>query len=112
MEQVTIYSPGDIGSSGTPWNLTTAPGTLQTRIMPEKGEPNVESTCLSLGGKIEATVSENTHVDSVGPEPGVGYGWSGEYKDHHPMKPSGRAVQSEAGSDGRYGGAAAPEKRQ
>ncbi|MFA6226057.1 MAG: hypothetical protein WC620_07765 [Methanoregula sp.] len=83
MRQNAIYSPGDIGSSKIPRMLTTAPATPQMRIKPKSPDPKMTSTCLPPGGKIKATLPEITHVDSVGPEPGVGYGWSPECKDQH-----------------------------
>jgi hypothetical protein len=79
MRKNAIYSPGDIGSLGTPRNGTTAPATQPTCIQREKIEPKVEFACLPLGGMIKAALREITHVDSVGPEPGVGYGLSRRY---------------------------------
>jgi nitrogenase subunit NifH len=76
MRQNAIYSPGDIDSSRNSRYLTTAPATLRMRIKQKSLNPKMTSTCLPLGGMIKATLPEITHVDSVGPEPGVGYGWS------------------------------------
>ena len=79
MQQNSICSPGKIGSSGTHRNGTTAPATHLTRIRQEDVEPKVEFACLPLGGMIKATLPEISHVDSVGPEPGVEYGLYREY---------------------------------
>jgi hypothetical protein len=76
MSQNAICNPGEIGSLRIRRMLTTAPATPHMRIKPKNHEPKVESTCLPLGGMIKATLPEISHVDSVGPEPGVGYGWS------------------------------------
>ncbi len=74
MSQNAICNPGEIGSLRTHRMLTTVPATPQMRIKQKNHEPKVESNCLPLGGKIKATLPEITHVDSIGPEPGVGYG--------------------------------------
>lgn len=76
MSQNAICNPRGIGSLRTRRMLTTAPATPQLRIKPKNREPKVESNYLPLGGMIKATRPEISHVDSVGPEPGVGYGWS------------------------------------
>ncbi len=86
MQQVTIHSPGEIGSSRTPRMLTTAPATPQMRIKPKSFDPKMTSPCLLLGGKIKATVLAIMHVDSVGPEPGVGYGLSWGYQSQQKKK--------------------------
>jgi len=75
MSQNAICNPGEIGSLRTRRILTTAPATPPMRFKPENYELKVESTCLPLGGMTKATLPEITHVDSVGPEPGVGYSW-------------------------------------
>jgi hypothetical protein len=83
MQQATIHSPGESGSSGNPRNLKTAPVTPKMRIMRKNSGMKVESICFPPGGKIKATVFTNTHTGSVGPEPGVGYGWPVDGKGHH-----------------------------
>lgn len=83
MRQNAIYSPGDIDSSKNSRYLTTAPATLRMRIKQKSLDPKMTSTCLALGGMIKATLPQITHVDSVDPEPGVGYGWSPECKGQH-----------------------------
>jgi hypothetical protein len=82
MRQNAICNPERIGSLRIRRMLTTAPATPHMRIKPKNHEPKVESTCLPLGGMIKATRPEISHVDYVGPEPGVGYGWSPACKDH------------------------------
>lgn len=86
MQQVTIYNPGEIGSSRTRRMLTTVPATPQMRIKPKSFDPKMTSPCLLLGGKIKATVLAFMHVDSVGPEPGVGYGLSRGYQSPQKKK--------------------------
>ena len=76
MRQNAIYSTGDIDASRNSRYLTTAPAILRMRIKQKNLDPKMTSSCLPLGGMIKATLQEITHVDSVGPEPGVGYGWS------------------------------------
>ena len=76
MSQNAICNPGEIGSLRTHRMLTTVPATPQMRIKQKRLDQKMTSTCLPLGGMIKATLPEITHVDSVGPEPGVGYGWS------------------------------------
>jgi hypothetical protein len=102
MQQIMNSSPGGIGSPGTSRKLITALALLRMRILQKNVEPDIESSCLYLGGKIKATVLEIMHVDSVGPEPGVGYGWSGKEKSHYPQNDrSGRLIQSAACGYGR-----------
>ncbi len=99
MHQNASYSPGGTGSPEIP-GMITAPGTLQMRIMPKKYGKS-EFTCLSQGGMIKATVPENQHVDSVDPEPGVGYGGFRECKDQNAKKTGlGKIVQSGTYGDG------------
>jgi hypothetical protein len=105
MQQIVINNPGGSGSSGNPRNLTIAPAALRIRIMQKNAGPKVESSCLYPGGKIKATVLEITHVDSVGPEPGVGYGWT--CREKSPLMQNDRSVmlfQSAACDYGRSGG--------
>lgn len=105
MQQVTIHSPGKIRSSQSPRKLTTAPATQRMRIKSKNFDRKEKSTCLSLGGKIKATVFEITHVDSVDPEPGFGYGWSCKCKGLL-MKDNGimDIVKSATSDDDRSGG--------
>ena len=86
MQQVTIHNPDEIGSSQTRRMLTTVPATQQMRIKPKCFDPRMTSPCLLLGGKIKATVLAIMHVDSVGPEPGVGYGLSWGYQSPQKKK--------------------------
>jgi hypothetical protein len=72
MQQNAYSSTGGTRSPEIPW-MAPAPGTLRLRIMHTNGL-KVESTCLPLGGMINANVPETVHVQPVGPEPGVGYG--------------------------------------
>lgn len=83
MRQNAIYSPGDIDSSRNSRHLTNAPAMLRMRIKLKCLDQKMTSTCLPLGGMIKATLPQITHVDSVGPEPGVGYGLSPECKGQH-----------------------------
>jgi hypothetical protein len=101
MQQNASYSPGGTGSSEIHRVLTTAPVTLQMRIMPKNSGSGAEFTCLSQGGMIKATVPENQHVDSVDPEPGVGYGGFRECKDQHARKTGlEKIIQSGTYGDG------------
>ncbi|MDO9033911.1 MAG: hypothetical protein Q7U51_01735 [Methanoregula sp.] len=101
MQQNTNYIPGGTGSSENRQVLRTTPVTLQMRIMPKNSGSEVEFTCLSQGGLIKATVPENQHVDSVDPEPGVGYGGFRECKDQHAKKTGfGKNIQSGTNGDG------------
>ena len=79
MQQNAINRPGNMGSSELFRCLITALGTRRGLIPTKTAELNVESTCLPLGGMIKAMLPEITHIDSVGPEPGVGYGLSWRY---------------------------------
>jgi len=85
MKQNAHSLTGGSGSPEIPRILTAAPGTLRLRIM-QKNEPNVESTCLPPGGMINAHGPGTTHVEFVGPEPGVGYGGYRKSKGQVAMK--------------------------
>jgi hypothetical protein len=105
MQQIANYSPGGIVYLRTSRNLITAPATLRMRIMQKNVEPNIEPSCSYPGGKIKATVLEIMHVDPVGPEPGVGYGWSSKEKRHLMQNDrSGMLIQSATCDYGRSGG--------
>jgi len=74
MQQVTSMRPGVSGSPPL-----TRSSLLQRRSMlPEKSGPKAEFTCSPPGGMIMATVRVIARVESGGPEPGTGYGWSGK----------------------------------
>lgn len=55
--------------------VAPATGPLTMRTRSKNTVWDFEFPCLSPGGKIKATAPETLHVDSVDPEPGVGYGW-------------------------------------
>ncbi len=100
MQQNASYIPGGTGSPEIP-RMTTAPATLRMRTMPENSGSKVGFTCLSLGGMIKATVSENLHVASVDPEPGVGYGGFRECRNQLAKKTGlGKIIQSGISGDG------------
>ena len=71
MQQVIHSRPGDSGSP--PLSRISA---LRRRSMPEQSGPKAEFTCSPPGGMIMATVRVIARVESGGPEPGTGYGWS------------------------------------
>lgn len=84
------------------------------RIKQKNVEPNIETSCSYPGGKIKAAVLKIMHVDPVGPEPGVGYGWSSKEKKHLMQNDRfGTPIQSAACDYGRSGGVqfTGPEKR-
>ncbi len=86
MRQNAIYNPGDTCPLEISRGLTAAPGTLRGRILAGTVESKLESTCLLLGGKIKAMFAESANIDSVGPEPGVGYDRSLASKGQHQKK--------------------------
>jgi len=103
MQQNASYISGGTRSSEIRRVLTNAPVTLQMRIMPKNSGSDVEFTCLSQGGMIKATVLENQHVDSVDPEPGVGYGGFRKSRDQHAKKTGlGKIIQYGTYGDGEF----------
>jgi hypothetical protein len=104
MQQKALSSTGGNGSSEIPRILTAGPGTLRLRIMLKNGL-KVESTCLLLGGMINAHGPETTFVEFVGPEPGVGYGWSRKIRGPDAIENwSGKIARSAICRGGESGG--------
>jgi hypothetical protein len=85
MQQNALSKTGGTGSTDISRMLSTALDTLRLRIMQKNGL-KAESTCLPLGGMINAHGPETTPVEFVDPEPGVGYGGSWKIKGQDAMK--------------------------